>query len=56
MDGDGTRTLKDAIKEAVWSGDIEAEMWQVMINARHQDALRRARAGTVQALERLRAG
>jgi len=31
-------TLKDAIKELAWSGEIKAEMLQVMINSRHQDA------------------
>ena len=38
----GIEALKDAIKAAVWSGEIKAEMLEVMINARHQDALRRA--------------
>ncbi len=41
--GAGIEALKDAIKAAVWSGDIHAEMLEVAINARHQDALRRAR-------------
>ena len=35
----GSKTLKDAIKELVWAGEIRAEMLQVMINSRHQDAL-----------------
>jgi tRNA modification GTPase len=47
--------LKDAIKELVWSGEIKAEMLQVMINSRHQDALNRARAATLRTLEALRA-
>jgi len=48
--------LKDAIKELVWSGEIKAEMLQVMINSRHQDALARARAATQRTLDVLRAG
>ena len=47
--------LKDAIKELVWSGEIKAEMLQVMINSRHQEALGRARAAVVRTLEALRA-
>jgi len=44
LTGQGMEEVKDAIKEKVWAGEIHAEMWQVMINARHQDALQRARA------------
>jgi tRNA modification GTPase len=55
LTGQGLERLKDAIKELVWSGEIKAEMLQVMINSRHQDALRRARAATMQTLEGLRA-
>jgi tRNA modification GTPase len=51
----GIESLKDAIKELVWSGEIKAEMLQVMINSRHQDALNRARAAALQTLEALRA-
>jgi tRNA modification GTPase len=47
--------LKDAIRELVWSGEIKAEMLELMINSRHQDALNRARAATCRALEALRA-
>lgn len=43
LTGQGVEALKDAIKEAVWSGEIKAEMFHVMINSRHQDALGRAR-------------
>jgi tRNA modification GTPase len=53
--GQGIEALKDAIKELVWSGEIKAEMLQVMINSRHQDALNRARAATLRTLEALRA-
>ena len=55
LTGQGIETLKDAIKELVWSGEIKAEMLQVMINSRHQDALSRARAATLRTLDALRA-
>jgi len=41
--GQGIEELKDAIKQLVWSGQVNAEMLEVMINSRHQDALNRAR-------------
>ncbi|HTV39496.1 MAG TPA: tRNA uridine-5-carboxymethylaminomethyl(34) synthesis GTPase MnmE [Candidatus Sulfotelmatobacter sp.] len=50
----GVESLKDAIKAMVWSGEIKAEMLQVMINSRHQDALNRARAATMRTEEALR--
>jgi tRNA modification GTPase len=56
LTGRGIEPLKDAIKQLVWSGEIKAEMLQVMINSRHQDALGRARAATVRTLDALRAG
>jgi tRNA modification GTPase len=52
--GQGLEALKDAIKEAVWSGEITAEMLQVMINSRHQDALRRGREAAIEARRALR--
>jgi tRNA modification GTPase len=55
LTGKGIEQLKDAIKELVWSGELKAEMLEVMINSRHQDALNRARAATRQTLEALRA-
>jgi tRNA modification GTPase len=54
--GAGLETLKDAIRDRVWSGGIKAEMLQVMINSRHQDALRRGREATLRAIDALRAG
>ena len=54
LSGQGIEALKDAIKELVWSGEIKAEMLQVMINSRHQDALNRARADGRQATDALR--
>jgi tRNA modification GTPase len=56
LSGQGIEALKDAIKELVWSGEIRAEMLQVMINSRHQDALTRARVATQRTLDVLRAG
>lgn len=50
LDGAGIEDLKDAIRGAVWSGDIRADMLPVMINARHQEALRRAREATEKSL------
>ena len=55
LSGKGIEALKDAIKELVWAGEIRAEMLQVMINARHQEALGRARAATQRAVDALRA-
>ncbi|MGA2869755.1 MAG: tRNA uridine-5-carboxymethylaminomethyl(34) synthesis GTPase MnmE [Verrucomicrobiota bacterium] len=56
VNGQGIEKLKDTIKELVWTGEITAEMLQVTINSRHQDALNRARAMTRQATDALRAG
>ncbi|KAF0172134.1 MAG: tRNA modification GTPase [Limisphaerales bacterium] len=55
LTGAGLEALKDAIKQTVWAGEIKAEMLQVMINSRHQDALQRARAATMRTAEALRA-
>lgn len=54
LDGTGIESLKDAIRDLVWSGAIRADMLPAMINARHQDALRRARAGLTDSLASLR--
>ncbi|HWY31093.1 MAG TPA: tRNA uridine-5-carboxymethylaminomethyl(34) synthesis GTPase MnmE [Candidatus Acidoferrum sp.] len=53
LDGQGIEALKDAIKQLVWRGEITAEMTQVTINSRHQDALQRARAMTRQVADAL---
>jgi tRNA modification GTPase len=53
LTGQGIEPLKDTIKGLVWSGEIKAEMLQVMINSRHQDALNRARAATQRTLAAL---
>ena len=54
VSGQGIESLKDAIKSLAWSGEIKAEMLQVAINSRHQDALNRARSATRQAGDALR--
>ena len=55
LSGKGIENLKDAIKSLVWAGEIKAEMLQVTINSRHQDALNRARRTARQATDALRA-
>jgi len=55
LTGQGMESLKDAIKALAWSGNLNAEMLEVMINSRHQDALQRARTAILRALESLRA-
>ena len=56
LTGDGLEALKDAVRESVWLRQVGGEMLQVMINARHQDALRRARVAVGQAEAALAAG
>jgi tRNA modification GTPase len=56
LTGAGLEPLKDAIKSAIWSGDIKSEMLEAMINARHQDALRRGREALRRTAEALRTG
>jgi tRNA modification GTPase len=51
LTGQGIEDLKDAIKSRVWAGGIQAEMLEVMINSRHEDALRRAQEATRRALD-----
>jgi tRNA modification GTPase len=41
--GAGMEILKDQIQTLAWSGQISGEMFEVMINSRHQEALERAR-------------
>ncbi len=56
LSGQGIEALKDAIKSLVWAGEIKAEMLQVTINSRHQDALNRARFSAREATDALAAG
>ena len=53
--GAGLEALRDAIRDTVCTGGLTAEMLQVMINSRHQDALQRARIATLRSAEALRA-
>lgn len=53
--GQGIEELKDAIKQLVWSGQVNAEMLEVMINSRHQDALNRARQAVERTIAAIRA-
>jgi tRNA modification GTPase len=55
LTGAGIESLKDTLKQLAWSGEIKAEMLEVMINSRHQDALQRAREATLRTVEALRA-
>lgn len=52
--GEGLEALKDAIEKVVWGGQVRAEMLQVMINSRHQEALQRARMATQHSIAGLR--
>jgi tRNA modification GTPase len=54
LTGQGIELLKDTIRNLVWSGEINAEMLEVMINSRHQDALNRARTATGRTVGALR--
>jgi tRNA modification GTPase len=54
LSGKGIESLKDAIRQMIWSGEIKAEMLQVMINSRHRDALTRAREATLRTVDALR--
>jgi tRNA modification GTPase len=53
--GEGIELLKNSIKQMVWSGSTGADMSDVMINSRHEEALQRAKRGlsnTIDALEK----
>jgi tRNA modification GTPase len=54
LTGAGLEALKDAVRNLVFAGGIRGEMLEVMINTRHQDALRRAREGVERAADVLR--
>lgn len=54
--GEGIEALKDRIRDQVWSGEIRAENLQLMVNARHRDALARAKEATEKTVEALAAG
>ncbi len=52
--GAGLETLKDSIKNLLWSGQVGGEMLQVMINSRHQEALQRAQISITHSVSALR--
>lgn len=52
--GAGLGDLSEAIVRSVWKQGVGSEMLEVMINARHQDALRRAGEALERALELLK--
>lgn len=54
--GEGLEALKDQIKQLVWSGEIRADSLQLMINARHRDALVRAKEETERTIAALEQG
>jgi tRNA modification GTPase len=56
LTGQGIEELRDTIQQLFWAGSVRAEMLEVMINARHQDALRRAREAMSRTLESMQAG
>lgn len=47
--GAGVEALKDEIERIVWSGRVSGDALQVTVNARHAEALRRAREATERA-------
>lgn len=53
LTGAGIETLKDTLQKVIWGGHIRTARPDATINARHQDALRRAREGAVRAAESL---
>lgn len=54
--GAGLEALKDAVANQVWAGRAGGEMHEVMVNARHEQALRRALEAEAQASRALREG
>ncbi len=54
--GLGLEDLKTAIHQLVWSGRTGGGMHEVMINARHEDALRRGHASATRGTQALRDG
>ncbi len=54
--GAGIDALKDAIRAKVWAGEVSAEMLEVMLNARHLEALRRTREALARGRAALESG
>ncbi len=56
MTGEGMETLKESIREFVWSGERRWTPSSVAISARHADALRRTLEGADRTLDTLQGG
>jgi tRNA modification GTPase len=54
--GDGLNELINHIEDLVWSGSTTADMTDVMINSRHEEALQRAKRGISNTIEALQTG
>ncbi|MDB6040495.1 MAG: tRNA modification GTPase MnmE, partial [Verrucomicrobiales bacterium] len=52
--GQGIEALKDRIRDTVWTGSVQPEMVEVMINSRHQAALQRARESLSHTIEAMK--
>jgi tRNA modification GTPase len=53
LTGHGIESLKDTIRDLVWSGEVRADMFETMINSRHQQALLRGRDAVSRAFHAL---
>lgn len=56
LSGDGLDALRDEIRRLMWAGEIHSDMMETMINARHQDSLKRAEDGIDRAAGAMRSG
>jgi tRNA modification GTPase len=54
--GQGLEELKEKIRGLLWSGAASADMSDVMINSRHDEALQRAKTGISNTIESLEQG
>ena len=56
INGDGIESLKETIQNSIWDGEITSEMFEVMINSRHQEALNRAKISLDTSIKQLQSG
>ena len=49
-------SLKETIQKSVWDGEITSEMFEVMVNSRHQEALNRAKISLDTSIKQLKSG
>ena len=56
INGDGIESLKETIQNSVWDGEITSEMFEVMVNSRHQEALNRAKISLDTSIKQLKSG